>query len=200
LIENYFGCEIFDWYGMEERVVCAAECGQHLGYHIFSEFSIVEFLKNEEPVVGQDGEIICTRLDNYAMPLIRYQTGDIGRKLRETCSCGRGLPLMRLIGGRKRNFAVTKEGGLIPVTIVDIPKATGHVEQFQFVQREKGVLLLRVVKGRGFSKEDSRLIHENLRDKFGDLLRTEIEYVENIPRSARGKVPLLIQHLRIDEE
>jgi phenylacetate-CoA ligase len=199
LIENYFGCLIYDWYGMEERVVCASQCGSHSGYHIFSEFSIVEFVKKQKQVVGKDGEIIATRLDNYAMPLIRYQTGDIGRKLEEKCACGRGLPLMRLIGGRDRSFAVTAEGGLISVTIVDIPKATKNIEQFQFVQKQKGELTLRIVKKPNFSNNDIKLIYENLQSKFGDMFKIDIEFVMNIPRTARGKFPLLMQHLKVDE-
>ncbi len=199
-IGDFFGCPIFDWYGMEERVVCASECEEHRGHHIFSEQSIVEFVKEGKWVKGQDAEIIATRLNHYGMPLIRYQTGDIGRLLEEQCSCGRGLPLMKLIGGRERNFALTKEGGWIPVTIVDIPKATKHVDQFQFVQREKGALTLKLVRGEGFSEDDTRLVRENLRDKFGDMFQVEIEFVGNIPRTPRGKIPLLVQHLRVEGE
>ena len=107
---------------------------------------------------------------------------------------------MRLIGGRNRNFAVTKDGGLIPVTIVDIPKATKNVEQFQFLQSEKGALTLRIVKREGFSQRDIDSIYRNLHDKFGEMLEIDLEFVETIPRTGRGKLPLLVQDLRIGEQ
>jgi len=198
LIENYFGCEIYDWYGMEERVVCASECEKHAGHHLFSEFSIVEFIKDGKPVVGEEGEIIATRLDNYAMPLIRYCTRDIGVQLQKKCDCGRNLPLMKIVGGRDRNFAVTKTGGLISVTIIDVPKS-GNIEQFQFVQEEKGVMTLRIVKKEIFSEDDLKLINKNLFEKFGDMMAVRIEFVDKISLTARGKLPLLIQRLNIDE-
>jgi phenylacetate-CoA ligase len=199
-IREYFGCEIYDWYGMEERVVCASECEEHSGHHIFAEHSIVEFIKDGKWVSGEEGEIIATDLENYGMPMIRYQTGDLGQAVLEKCRCGRGLPLMKLIGGRERSFAVTKEGGYIPVSIVDIPKATEHVEQFQFVQKERGTLILKVVRKEGFCDEDVDLIRKNLQEKFGEMIAVRLEFVEHIARTRRGKMPLLVQHLRIDED
>ena len=45
---------------------------------------------------------------------------------------------------------------------------------------------------------DIKLIYENLRSKFGDMFEIDLAFVESIPRTARGKFPLLIQHLRTD--
>jgi len=198
LIENYFGCKIYDWYGMEERVIAAAECEQHSGLHVFSDYCIVETLKDDSPVIGVEGEIVSTRLDNFAMPLIRYRTGDMGVLSTTPCACGRNLPLLRLNGGRDRNFLVGRNGELISITVVDIPHATAHVEQFQFMQQTQGKALLRIVKKNGFSDHDVEQIQQELREKFAGLVDVTVEYTETIERTGRGKLPLLIQRLRLD--
>ena len=47
---------------------------------------------------GTPGKILVTCLDRYFMPLIRYDIGDMGRILKDTCSCGRKLKLLELLG------------------------------------------------------------------------------------------------------
>ncbi len=199
-IEQYFNAEIFDWYGMEERVIAAAECEQHSGYHVFSEYCIVEVLKDGQHVTDEEGELVSTRLDNYAMPLIRYKTGDLGLLKSEKCRCGRNLPLMTITGGRDRNFVVTKSGGMISITIVDIPNATENVEQFQFIQEKAGVVTLKILKKDSFSDEDLQLVQKDIKQKFGDMVDVKIEFVTSIDRTARGKLPLLIQKLNFDKD
>jgi phenylacetate-CoA ligase len=194
-IEEFWRCRIFDWYGMEERSIAAAECEIHSGLHVFSDYSIVEILKNGQPVVGEEGEVVSTRLDNLAMPLIRYKTGDIGQLLKEPCPCGRNFPLLQVTGGRDRNFLVTKGGGLISITIVDIPNATEHVEQFQFVQEKPGAVTLKILRKKSFTEHDLRLVHRDLEQKFGDMVDVTIEFVDSLERTARGKFSLLVQKL-----
>lgn len=200
LIEQYFGCKIYDWYGMEERAIAASECEFHTDYHIFSEFCIVEVLREGKNVIGEEGELISTPLDNYAMPLLRYKTGDLGMLVNEKCACGRTLPLMRLSGGRDRNFVVTKSESLISVTIVDIPNATKNIEQFQFVQDEVGTVTLKILRKDSFSEEDLDLIKKDLKEKFGDMIKVRIKFVERMDRTSRGKLPLLVQKLKFDKD
>lgn len=194
-IEEFWQCRIFDWYGMEERSIAAAECDAHAGLHIFSDYCIVEIIKDNKPVVGEEGEIVSTRLDNLAMPLIRYKTGDIGRQLAEPCPCGRTFPLLQVTGGRDRNFLVTKQGGMISITIVDIPNATEHVEQFQFLQEKPGAATLKIVRGNAFSERDLALVKRDLEQKFGQMVDVSIEYVDSLERTSKGKFSLLVQKL-----
>ncbi len=195
LIGDYFGCGVFDWYGTEERAVNACDCAEHDGLHIVSEFGVVEF--EPTPTTAEDGahELVVTPLHNLAMPLLRYRTGDMAEPLTEPCACGRTLPRMRIVGGRSRSYAVLADGRLVSITVVDIPKASAAVEQFQFVQDAPGVVTLKIVRNPGYSDADERAVLQNLREKFGDGLRAEIAYVDAIERTARGKRPLLVQHL-----
>ncbi len=199
LISEYFGCNIFDIYALEERVVKATECEKHTKHHINSEYGIVEIAENGCPVsYGDSGEIVATSLNNYGMPFIRYNTKDVGYLVKENCPCGRGLPLLGLMGGRTRNFVVSKSGSIISITIVDIPNATDNVQQFQFVQTVQGKLQLKIVRREGFSQADLEKIEKKLKEKFSDDMEVEINFVDAIVKTQSGKQPLLIQ--RIDKD
>ena len=58
----------------------AWQCPECQEYHIDADALILQFLdkSGEEVSAGENGEIICTSLFNYAMPLIRYAIGDVG--------------------------------------------------------------------------------------------------------------------------
>jgi phenylacetate-coenzyme A ligase PaaK-like adenylate-forming protein len=48
---------------------------------------------------GETGRVVATSLNNFAMPLIRYETGDTA-EVGAPCPCGRGLPVLTRIMGR----------------------------------------------------------------------------------------------------
>ncbi|MBF0478098.1 MAG: phenylacetate--CoA ligase family protein [Candidatus Omnitrophica bacterium] len=193
LIEKFWGCPCFNWYGMEERAVLGYECEKHEGLHLCTDFGITEFIPNHD--LPMYDSIVVTSLTNWAMPLIRYETGDVGRLLDKSCSCGRNFPLFELIGGRIKNFVIAKDGSQIPVTNVDIPGATDHVIQFQFVQTEIGKLVLKVQKNDLFSNNDLEKIRQILCKKFGTNMDVDIQYTEKLSHIQSHKTPLLIQNL-----
>jgi phenylacetate-CoA ligase len=95
-IENAFNTTVYEWYGATEFMYIAWECKEH-SLHI-NEDCIIEFLKgNEDVSSGERGRIIITCLENYAMPLIRYEIGDTAIPVYERCKCGRNLPIMKHI-------------------------------------------------------------------------------------------------------
>lgn len=71
LVERAFGVRVFDWYGQAERVAAIGTCEQG-SYHVLTDYGGVELLE------GDDGlcELVGTTLNNPAMPLQRYRTGD----------------------------------------------------------------------------------------------------------------------------
>jgi len=111
-IQEAFGCPVFDTYGNNEASLYAFECDCHNGLHYGMEHSYLEVLdQNNQPVnAGESGRFIATNLENYAMPLIRYDTGDLGSLMEDDCGCGRGLKMIKTILGRSRDFIFTPAG------------------------------------------------------------------------------------------
>ncbi|MGE0240313.1 MAG: phenylacetate--CoA ligase family protein [Parvibaculaceae bacterium] len=104
-VEAGLGCPCFDMISNAELGIMACECPARQGYHLQSELARIELLDaHNRPVgPGQWGRVVATPLYNFAMPLIRYDTGDRA-KLKEACSCGRQHPLIDPLYGRPSNL------------------------------------------------------------------------------------------------
>jgi len=78
LIEKQFEIRVTDYHGAGgEGMHLASQC-EYGKYHIHMENSIVEIITDNRPSrPGELGRIVVTQLDNYAMPLIRYDLGDM---------------------------------------------------------------------------------------------------------------------------
>lgn len=190
LIEQVFQCPVFNRYGCREVSLIASECPVHDGMHIAAESILVEVVKGDQVAEkGQMGEIVVTDLLNFGMPLIRYKIGDMGILLDKQCSCGRGLPLMEITGGRTTDFLVTPDGRVVSgasLTIYFVATVPG-IAQAQLVQERNNFISIRVVKGKDFSKTSTDMIAERIRKYFGPDMEFEIDYVARIDKTSTGK-------------
>jgi len=192
VIEEAFGCQVFDYYSGRETSFHAAECPEHIGYHMAIENAVVEFIKDGEHVSpGESGKIILTDLSNFAMPFIRYEIGDMGTPSDEQCSCGRHLPLMKEISGRIRDIVTTKDGNYITgaffsTLFYDDKGRTKGVRQYQFIQKTKNHAILKIVKADDFSQKELENIIQKIHDQCGDM-QIEIDFVDVIPLTSSGK-------------
>ena len=189
LIEETFGCSVYNRYGCREFAVIASECEAHQGLHINAENLLVEAVNKGRSCIDEDGEIVITDLRNFAMPMIRYRIRDVGRVQRATCTCGRGLPLMQLAGGRVTDFLVATNGdkvsGIVIATYV-ITNLPG-IRQVQFVQNELGSLTINLVKSSSWTTTAMTELIARIRRYLGDDIRLKIEFKEHIPSQQSGK-------------
>lgn len=198
LIEKTFGCKIYNRYGSREFAVIASECDQHVGMHVNAENLYVETLPNINPdAENTDGEILITDLKNYAMPMIRYQTKDVGRLLDEPCRCGRALPLLELTGGRVTDFLTSTNGkkvsGIVIATYV-ITNIRG-VRQIQFIQDELGVIVLNLVRGPDWTSESEQELITKTKEFLGSDMQVNIIYKTDIPHAKSGKYLFSVSNL-----
>jgi phenylacetate-CoA ligase len=184
----------------------AAECPSHSGYHIAAESVILEIADEEGLPVppGVEGRIIATNLNNYAMPFIRYDTGDIGIISDKPCSCRRGLPLLNKLSGRKTDFISFRDGRKIPGThilgtwhyhILALP-ASRAISRFQAIQEDYELLVVKIVLSDSVSREDLETLKKRIVVKFKELLGPNInvlpEIVDEIPVTRDGKFRVII--------
>lgn len=190
-IEEVFACKVFNRYGCREVSVVASECEAHSGLHICAETLYVEFVKSDGSPArpGELGEIVITDLFNYGMPFIRYKIEDMGVMGNSSCPCGRGLPLMEMVGGRVTDFLETMEGVKVSgasVTIYLISNVPG-IRQAQFVQDRKDLIKLKIVRGEKFDEQSVSYLNKKIPEFFGNITKVEYEYVDDIPREPSGK-------------
>ncbi len=88
------------------------ECEKHSGMHINAEDLLVEIVDDDgNPLpAGRRGRLLVTNLNEYGMPLIRYDTDDESAFKDHLCSCGRHLPLIEGVVGKTGNVIYTPSG------------------------------------------------------------------------------------------
>jgi phenylacetate-CoA ligase len=97
-IEDVFQCKVYDDYSCLEFSAIGFECKMQ-NLHVAADNVIVEILDPEGNQVppGEQGRIIVTALNNFSMPYLRYEIGDIGVLSDKKCSCGRQFPVLQSI-------------------------------------------------------------------------------------------------------
>jgi phenylacetate-CoA ligase len=194
-IESAFGAKVYNGYSAAEYVAFISECEKG-GLHISPEYGIIEF----EKIEGADEkyEIIATTLFNFAMPLIRYRTGDVVTLFEDekNCSCGRALPLVKFIEGRMDNMLITPEGYYIsPASLSLVFQSAKNIREAQIVQTKKDEIIVRIVKEENFSDGDLAYIINQLRERIGKAISIDVEFPSQIERTKAGKFRFIISEI-----
>jgi phenylacetate-CoA ligase len=203
VIEEAFGCPVFDKYGSREFSGIAYECDTHAGHHVVAENHIVEILVDGRPArPGEIGEVVVTDLNNFCVPLIRYRLGDLAEAIEDdhACACGRGLPRIGRIEGRIQAMILGSHGRYVPSSLfLHVMKDYDFaVRQFQVIQERHGALGLRIVKGLRYSDAVLDEILRVLRRYVGARMDIEVEFVDAIPLTRAGKRLSCINRLPVE--
>ena len=191
---------MYDQFGCVELARTAWECPEHCGYHVDMDAVVMEFLSDGEAVAsGERGEIVYTGLYNYSMPFIRYRVGDVGIPTGEKCPCGRGLPLMKAVEGRKDEFLKSPEGKVLsPSTVRLILEFIPGISQFKLIQEKIDEIRVQIVKGKDFSQETIIQITKELKKLLGEEVHIETEIVDEISRGKSIKLQSVISKVKIN--
>lgn len=160
-IEDTLGCKVYNRYGNAEFGVVAHSLDDPQTLEIF-DFNV--WVENR--ILG-DGrkEIVATGLLNKAMPLIRYQTGDIG----ELAIRDRKVLLTKIEG--RVHDVVTIQGRAYPTHYIkDHLERWGGVDEWQILLRDKAPHLLRIVGAPGINQAKITSLCEKT---FGNDYRVE---------------------------
>ena len=192
VIEGVFGCKIFDRYGCREVGVIASECEHHEGMHVNAEGLYVEVVVGNRPArPGELGKLLVTDLLNFAMPLVRYEIGDMAIPLAEPCACGRGLPRLANIAGRVTDFVVGPDGRLVSgvylATYVIAKRPT--LGQVQIYQDTPGKLTYRIATSNRSAacSSDLEYLTKATREHVGIDTKVSFEFVEELACEPSGK-------------
>ena len=105
-------------YSMDETNAIAFECS-HKSLHVLCENVFVEIIKEGKSVTEEIGNVQITSLTNYAMPLIRYATEDIGILTNKKCLCGERTPVIEILESHPCKFYVTKNKNKISNCVME---------------------------------------------------------------------------------
>jgi phenylacetate-CoA ligase len=201
LFHKAWGVKTVDCYTCEESGYIALQCPEHEHYHVQSENVIVEIVDdNGKPcAVGEPGRVLITSLQNFATPLIRYELGDLA-EWGEPCDCGRTLPVIKKIHGRKRSrltlpdgrseFPYLGEHGEILALIGRSP------DEIQYVQTTVNDVLVRLKISPALNKDEEALIAAKVVENFGYAFNISFEHHDKpLPRNRRGKFEYFVNQV-----
>jgi phenylacetate-CoA ligase len=202
LIEKAFKTRLLSWYGQSEKVILAGECETSCCYHVFPEYGITELVDENGKQITEPnrvGELVGTGFMNFAMPFIRYKTGDWASFEADHCQCGRKYPLLKMISARRSTeFLLNRQGNLISAAAINMHDDTyRNARQFQFCQEKPGQLVLKIIKGAQYTEGDSMRIISKLNEKLRDSMEIKIQLVENLPLTKSGKYRFIDQRIPI---
>jgi phenylacetate-CoA ligase len=181
-VSGAFGVGVFDWYGQSERVAAIGTC-EHGRYHVLTDYSGVKLLDLGD---GRS-ELVGTSLNNPAMPLQHYRTGDaVVPDDGARCPCGRVFPTVAAILGRRDKTVTLSDGRLVTRLDRVFQGHDGSLVEGQVRYLGGDRFVLRVVATSAFSPADEA----GLVDKFLQRVpgvQVTVERVAAIPRGPNGK-------------
>lgn len=195
LIERVFQSPVFETYGARETMLIGAECDRHGGLHLSMENLYVEILNDDGTPTpeGAEGNVVVTDLFNYGMPFIRYVNGDRAVAGWKKCTCGRELPLLTQVTGRRLDTLTTPDGRKVPGEFFPhLLKEFPSVRRFQVIQKQPETITLKLVAP-GFPQDHERRLLDAIHSCTGDAVRIELQLVDDIPLTSSGKHKVVVR-------
>lgn len=196
-IAEAFQCPVANGYGGRDSGFIAHECPRG-GMHITADRMIVEIIGDDgQPLPpGELGEIVVTHFDTPEMPFIRYRTGDVGALGSKPCSCGRSLPLLERIEGRKSDFIVAPDGRIMHgLSLIYVLRGIPGIEQFRVTQKSVDDFHVELVAGNEFSRSSEAVIRNEFSQRLRAPVNVHIQYFSGLPASKNGKFRYLISEV-----
>jgi phenylacetate-coenzyme A ligase PaaK-like adenylate-forming protein len=196
-LKRIFNCNIVSLYSNMENGMLALECIENKEFHVNSASYFIELLKldSDDPVrVGEPGRIVVTDLFNHAMPLIRYDTGDVAIWKKEP-ECGWYSQVFSSIEGQKVDQIFDTRGNKkSPHKISFLLEPFDRLLQYQFVQEGAKRYALKLNGAEG--KYDDAVFVDLLKDFLGQDAEILIEHIHEIPVLASGKRKEVVNNYR----
>jgi phenylacetate-CoA ligase len=187
-MEKYFGVPCVSRYSNLENGIIAQQERNGSGRFLINTASYhVEILKmnSDDPTAeGELGRIVITDLFNYALPMIRYDTGDIGAFSKSKPNDSKKY--FSRVEGRKLDLLYDTRGNLVSSYLV-YKNMWQYVEidQYQLIQEDAKRYTFKINIQTQFDRE-KQLIDE-FKSYLGDDADFRIEYVSEIPLLVSGK-------------
>ncbi len=194
-IEDVFCCNVFNQYGSREASAIGCSCEKQKEIHINTFNYYLEILDNNFQQVkpGETGKIHITTLDNYSMPLIRYDIGDFGTEAKyKQCRCGRGWPLITNIEGREMSMFKTKKGKVIPALFfihhLGVLLNKEFITKYQIIQNDYDNITIKLVLTNQQKFEESKEeLRSIVKKVMGKKCKVHFELVNDIKSLKNGK-------------
>lgn len=184
-IEETLNCKSLAFYGHSERAVFGEEVNPGI-YRFHPLYGYTELIPTD---IENEYRIIATGFLNKKMPLIRYDTEDIGITNKDGFSIRSHARHQDIVG---------LNGEIIHIRTRLLNNEMFAVfAKYQFVQHKPGYVDIVILDK---NKEKEKMMLESyLKEKFGGIVEFTIKQGDELELTGHGKEKLLIQHIEEDE-
>lgn len=198
LLESAYQCKVIDFYSHHENVAIISEC-RHQKKHLFENFAYNEIAEQKGNDTSKHvvGELLGTGFYNYAMPLIRYKTGDtvVMNDDNSTCECGMSFKTISQITGRQNDYIETPDGRFLGNVLEHaVDKAKG-VMLSQCVQDSIDHIYINIICDNTFDHDSIVAFETGLRERLGNEIKIEFKIVQHLERNQSGKTPFILSKI-----
>ncbi len=193
-MKTYFNVAVVSRYSNVENGIIAQQ-PLNEDYFLINEASylieILDLESNELVNKGELGRIVVTDLYNYAMPMIRYDTGDLGIK-----DIVDGISVLKKVYGRKIDAIYNTKGEVINVNLMLLVNKYPELKQCQLIQKSAGVYHLKLNTSKEFLRLEEFI--NKLKYYLGSQAIITFEYVNEIPLLASGKRRVIVNEMNLN--
>jgi phenylacetate-CoA ligase len=183
-----FGHPLLNIYGGRELSAMACQESDEGHLTVVRPWLFVEIVDDRGRPVGpgESGRLIWTSTICRGTPFLRYDIGDMG-SYNSDCLSESGISAIAELHGRVAGLLELPDGRKINnIYWNHLFKEVPQVKQFQVILRSTGELDISLC-GAGFSTEQEQQLRTVLRNFLGPV-PVRLMWVDNIPRSAQGKL------------
>lgn len=180
LVEKVFGCPVYNQYGSREVGPIAIECKKKESLHEFFWMNYIEIV---------DSKILVTALNNFAMPLIRYDIGDVAKEEKiHSCTCGLNNLKFKEILGREISHLKKRGGGIVHGQyFVHQFYYKDWIKKFQIIQQDFDNIVCNIVLSGRKNDKDINEVNNKIRLIMGNQCEIKWNIVEEIKPTKSGK-------------
>lgn len=192
-LREVFGCPVYNRYSNQEVGLIAMMMDYDDVFQVNEPSVRMELLKldrDEYVKPGEMGRVVLTDLYNRAMPLVRYDVGDLAVSYDDPSNvkkivklCGRTGDLLRAPGG-------ILVGSASPTAAAEIYP---EIEKWQFAQISEREFEFRYVGI--LSKEQEGELKDRLHDSIGNLSIINVIKKDDLPVGKNGKFKIIVNEV-----
>ena len=198
-ISKAFHCHCFARYSNQENGIIGQDDTEKNVFILNEAHFIVEIFRMDEDELAAEGEvgrIVVTDLYNYAMPMVRYDTGDLGSIVYVERN-GVDKKAITNFGGRRIDMVFDCHGNrLSPHTFSTYFRSFSEIQQYQFIQENKTRYSVKINTETEFVRQNE--LKAFLQHSLGDKAVINIETVKEIPVLASGKRKYIVNKMLSD--
>lgn len=175
------GSNIISQYANEENGILGQELPQKPANLFYLNdasyfFEILELDSDREAKSGEFGRIVITDLYNYAFPMIRYDTGDVGAIAEQD-----GRAVLTTLYGRRMDLVYSTVGDVVsPMSFARIFKHYDFIVQWQFIQHAESSYEVRLIVDESKEKKIDEMINL-LHEVLGVNADLKMTFTDEIP-------------------